>query len=92
MPPKKANSILGKRAKGAEPTAAIPEPNESVPSKDDWEVYKDEENKFFNAYLMQADMDKNANKYYIVQLLKHKTQVSRYSIFTKYGRVGKVAA
>ena len=75
--PKVSKSVLGKRTLSDRSDqileVAIPEPNETVPSRSDWEIYKNAEGKFYNQYLMQADLDKNANKYYIIQLLKHKT-------------------
>ena len=37
---------------------------------------------------MKSELNDNANKFYIVQVLKQKA-INKYFTFTRYGRVGK---
>ena len=53
---------------------------------DKYEVCEDPSGEFYTKYLMKTEMGKNQNKYYVLQLLKHKTTDKRY-IWTRYGRV-----
>ena len=50
--PKVNKSVLGKRSLSEREDkileVAIPEPNETVPSRSDWEIYKNTEGKFYN--------------------------------------------
>lgn len=52
---------------------------------DDAQVYKDKDGNQYSAYLMKADMGKNNNKFYVLQLIE---KGGSYYIFTRYGRVG----
>ena len=36
----------------SKPAEAIPEPNESIGNRYQWEVYQDSDGKYYNAYLM----------------------------------------
>jgi hypothetical protein len=50
--PKLGKRSLSSRSGKSEPEVAIPEPNDTVPGRSDWEIYKDADNKYHNAYLM----------------------------------------
>ena len=56
-----------------------------------YHIYPDDENcfngKFFSCTLNKSDLDKNNNKFYIIQLLEHDTDNSLV-LFTRWGRVG----
>ena len=43
--------------------------------------------KFFSCTLNKSDLDKNNNKFYIIQLLEHDT-TNEMILFTRWGRVG----
>ena len=52
-------------------------------------IYIDEKGVIWNATLNQADIGKNANKYYILQLLQSDYHCSDFYCFFHWGRVGK---
>lgn len=45
----------------------------------------------FDVLLNQTDIVNNHNKYYIIQLLQSDTNAHSYYVWTKWGRVGKIA-
>ena len=61
------------------------------PNRAQYHIYQDDENyfngKFFSCTLNKSDLDKNNNKFYIIQLLEHDSNKS-LSLFTRWGRVG----
>ena len=61
------------------------------PDRQSYHIYQDDENyfngKFFSCTLNKSDLDKNNNKYYIIQLLEHDKDNSLI-LFTRWGRVG----
>ena len=56
-----------------------------------YHIYPDTDNefngKFFSCTLNKSDLDKNNNKFYIIQLLEHDTN-NELVLFTRWGRVG----
>ena len=83
--------ILGKRATpNPEPAASssAPEVDAAIPGSSNYMVHG-AEGKYFSCYLMNSNCDKNNNKYYIIQVLRHKT-TKAFCIHTRYGRVGAV--
>ena len=60
-------------------------------NRNEYHIYPDENNyfngKFFSCTLNKSDLNKNNNKYYIIQLLEHDTNGSLV-LFLRWGRVG----
>ena len=60
-------------------------------NRNEYHIYPDEDNyfngKFFSCTLNKSDLNKNNNKYYIIQLLEHDTNGSLV-LFLRWGRVG----
>lgn len=54
-------------------------------------VYEDASGTVYDALLNQVDISNNHNKYYIIQLLQSDAQASKFYVWTKWGRVGKIA-
>ena len=56
-----------------------------------YHIYQDDENvfngKYFACTLNKSDLDKNNNKFYIIQLLEHDSNNSLV-LFTRWGRIG----
>jgi len=50
--PKLGKRSLSARSDNSEEAAPVPEPNETVPNFNDWEVFRNAEGKYHNAYLM----------------------------------------
>ena len=61
------------------------------PDRNQYHIYSDDENyfngKFFSCTLNKSDLDKNNNKFYIIQLLEHDSNNSLV-LFTRWGRIG----
>ena len=61
------------------------------PDRSQYHIYQDDENffngKFFSCTLNKSNLDKNNNKFYIIQLLEHDSNNSLI-LFTRWGRVG----
>lgn len=38
---------------------------------------------------MKADVQNNNNKFYLIQLLQNKANLTQVSVYTRYGRVGE---
>ena len=61
------------------------------PERNSYHIYQDDNNifngKYFNCTLNKSDLNKNNNKYYIIQLLEHDSNNSLV-LFTRWGRVG----
>ena len=62
-----------------------------VPQRNSYHIYQDDNHvfngKYFYCTLNKSDLNKNNNKYYIIQLLEHDTNNSLI-LFTRWGRVG----
>ena len=62
-----------------------------LPDRNQYHIYADDENyfngKFFSCTLNKSDLDKNNNKFYIIQLLEHDSNNSLV-LFTRWGRIG----
>ena len=60
-------------------------------NRNEYHIYPDDDNyfngKFFSCTLNKSDLNKNNNKYYIIQLLEHDTNGSLV-LFLRWGRVG----
>ena len=60
-------------------------------NRNQYHIYQDDENifngKFFSCTLNKSDLDKNNNKFYIIQLLEHDSDNSLI-LFTRWGRIG----
>ena len=56
---------------------------------DNYQIYSNGTN-VYNAMLNQTNVGQNNNKYYLLQLLKHKSK-SDYCVWFRWGRVGKIA-
>ena len=65
--------------------------DQHFPDRAQYHVYQDVDNefngKFFSCTLNKSDLDKNNNKFYIIQLLEHDT-TNNLVLFTRWGRVG----
>ena len=61
------------------------------PERNSYHIYQDDNNifngKYFNCTLNKSDLNKNNNKYYIIQLLEHDSNNSLV-LFTRWGSVG----
>ena len=61
------------------------------PDRAQYHIYQDIDNefngKFFSCTLNKSDLDKNNNKFYIIQLLEHDVS-HNLVLFTRWGRVG----
>ena len=60
-------------------------------NRNQYHIYQDDENyfngQFFSCTLNKSDLDKNNNKFYIIQLLEHDSDNSLI-LFTRWGRIG----
>ena len=98
--PKKAKKT--KKSKGQSPSVKDVTPvvkivdkkaivDQHFPDRAQYHVYQDVDNefngKFFSCTLNKSDLDKNNNKFYIIQLLEHDT-TNNLVLFTRWGRVG----
>lgn len=70
-------------------SGAIPVDNECKQCIDDYQVYTNAST-VYNAMLNQTNVGQNNNKYYLLQLLKHKNK-STYCVWFRWGRIGKIA-
>ena len=65
--------------------------DEHFPDRAQYHIYQDIDNdfngKYFACTLNKSDLDKNNNKFYIIQLLEHDT-TNQLILFTRWGRVG----
>ena len=61
------------------------------PDRNSYHIYQDKDNvyngNFFSCTLNKSDLNKNNNKFYIIQLLEHDSNNSLV-LFTRWGRVG----
>ena len=98
--PKKAKKT--KKSKGQSPSVKDVTPvvkivdkkaivDQHFPDRAQYHVYQDVDNefngKYFSCTLNKSDLDKNNNKFYIIQLLEHDT-TNNLVLFTRWGRVG----
>ena len=65
--------------------------DQHFPDRAQYHIYQDVDNvfngKYFSCTLNKSDLDKNNNKFYIIQLLEHDT-TNNLVLFTRWGRVG----
>uniref|UniRef100_H2YS08 Poly [ADP-ribose] polymerase n=1 Tax=Ciona savignyi TaxID=51511 RepID=H2YS08_CIOSA len=73
-------------------TGSVPIDEECTLDPKQYHVYKDagDGGLVYNAMLNQTNIGANNNKYYIIQLLKH-TNKSEFFLWSRWGRVGKIA-
>ena len=98
--PKKAKKT--KKSKGQSPSVKDVTPvvkivdkkaivDQHFPDRAQYHIYQDVDNvfngKYFSCTLNKSDLDKNNNKFYIIQLLEHDT-TNNLVLFTRWGRVG----
>ena len=77
-----------KEVKKAEGDSKIPEVDAEISKSHEYMIVKDDNGKYYSAYLMKSDCDLNNNKYYIIQLLKN-VSTNVIILWTRYGRVGR---
>jgi hypothetical protein len=61
----------------------------SCPIAPDTHVYEADDDDVYDALLNQVDLEVNANKYYIIQLLETDASPSQYYTWNRWGRVGE---
>jgi len=67
----------------------VPVDDECIECKQDYVVYS-KGNDIYNAMLNQTNIANNNNKYFLLQLLKHKEKPV-FKVWFRWGRVGKIA-
>jgi len=99
-PKRKANAAqsspsktkAAKASAGAEEAARVAgtgqvDPSCTVPGA---QLCRGDDGAFFDAMCNQTNLEKNANKYYVIQLVENED--SEYFVFTRWGRVGESGA
>lgn len=61
--------------------------DEHCPRNSDLNVYI-KGNKIYDAKLNQSNVNANNNKFYVIQLLQHKTNKGQFFVYNRWGRVG----